>query len=61
MASEDVNTEKIKEFADKYPRSRFLETMLPPVRDVQASKIDEYFAKEKLAKGVAGTKKSSKK
>jgi tetratricopeptide (TPR) repeat protein len=42
----DVMVSKIKEFSDKYPNSRYLESMLPPVKDAQASKIDEYFKKE---------------
>ena len=42
----DVMVSKIQEFADKYPSSRFLDAMLPPVREVQASKINEYFAKK---------------
>jgi hypothetical protein len=37
---------KVREFAEKYPRSRFLDGMLPAVRDVQATKINEYFAKK---------------
>jgi len=37
---------KVREFAEKYPRSRFLDGMLPAVRDVQANKINEYFAKK---------------
>jgi tetratricopeptide (TPR) repeat protein len=37
---------KVREFADKYPRSRFLDAMLPAVRDVQANKINEYFTKQ---------------
>jgi len=48
----DVMVAKIKDFADKYPRSRFLEPMLPPVRDVQASKIDEYFAKKQWENAI---------
>lgn len=42
----DEMVEKIQDFADKYPRSRFLNDMLPPVREVQAAKIDSYFAKK---------------
>lgn len=42
----DEMVSKIQDFADKYPRSRFLPGMIPPVRDVQASKIDEYFKKQ---------------
>jgi tetratricopeptide (TPR) repeat protein len=41
----DVMVSKIQEFSDKYPNSRFLDAMLPPVREVQGSKIDEYFVK----------------
>ena len=42
----DQMVAKVREFADKYPRSRFLDAMLAPVRDVQASKINDYFAKQ---------------
>ena len=42
----DLMVAKIQEFANKYPNSRFLDAMLPPVRDVQAAKIDDYFTKE---------------
>ena len=42
----DEMVTKIQEFSDKYPRSKFLQAMIPPVRDVQASKIDEYFKKK---------------
>jgi tetratricopeptide (TPR) repeat protein len=42
----DLMVSKIKEFSDKYPSSRYLDAMLAPVKDVQASKIEEYFAKD---------------
>lgn len=37
---------KVREFSEKYPRSRFLDDMLPAVRDVQAGKINEYFKRQ---------------
>jgi tetratricopeptide (TPR) repeat protein len=42
----DLMVAKIKEFSDKYPTSRFLDDMLPPVREVNAGKIEEYFQKK---------------
>jgi tetratricopeptide (TPR) repeat protein len=42
----DHMVSKIKEFSDKYPSSRFLDEMLPPVREVNASKIQEYLEKK---------------
>ncbi len=42
----DQMVAKVKEFAEKFPNSRFLDEMLPPVRNVNASKIDDYFAKK---------------
>jgi tetratricopeptide (TPR) repeat protein len=42
----DRMVDKIKEFSDKYPNSKFLDDMIPPVREVNASKIDEYFDKK---------------
>ncbi len=36
--------ERVRSFADKYPESAFLQTLVNPVREVQARKIDEYFA-----------------
>jgi tetratricopeptide (TPR) repeat protein len=42
----DEMVELIKEFSDKYPRSKHLASMIDPVRDVQAAKIDSYFEKK---------------
>jgi|GEM_PF-846826 len=36
--------ERVREFADKFPESRFLRSMATPVRAVQAGIIDELFA-----------------
>lgn len=37
--------ERVKNFADKYPHSKFLDRMIPAVRDVQATNIEPYFKK----------------
>lgn len=37
--------ERVKEFSSKYPNSKFLDRMIPAVRDVQATNIEPYFAK----------------
>ncbi len=42
----DEMVTQVKEFSEKYPRSRHLSGMIDPVRDVQASKIDSYFQKK---------------
>jgi tetratricopeptide (TPR) repeat protein len=42
----------IKEFSEKYPQSKHLADMLEPVRDVQASRINEYFAKEQWESAI---------
>lgn len=41
-----VMLSKVREFSEKYPRSRFLDSMLPAVRDVQAAKINQLFSKK---------------
>lgn len=38
--------EKVKSFSDKYPKSKFLEKMIPAVREVQATNIEPYFEKK---------------
>lgn len=40
---------KVRQFAERYPRSRYLDAMLPSVRTVQATKINDYFAKQDWA------------
>jgi hypothetical protein len=40
---------KVRQFAERYPRSRYLDAMLPPVRTVQATKINDYFSKQDWA------------
>jgi thioredoxin-like negative regulator of GroEL len=48
-ADRDKNNQmiaKVQEFAEKYPRSRFLDSMLPAVKEVQAGKINDYFVKQ---------------
>ncbi len=42
----DLMVSKIQEFSSKYPTSHFLDSMLQPVKDVQGSKIMEYFKNE---------------
>ena len=42
----DAMVQLIKDFSEKYPRSKHLASMIIPVRDVQASKIEEYFDKK---------------
>lgn len=37
--------EKVKEFSSKYPNSKFLDRMIPAVREVQATNIEPYFQK----------------
>lgn len=37
--------ERVKEFSGKYPMSKFLERMVPAVREVQAVNIEPYFEK----------------
>jgi hypothetical protein len=35
--------DRVRSFAGQYPMSNFLKTLVEPVREVQASKIDDYF------------------
>jgi tetratricopeptide (TPR) repeat protein len=39
--------ERVREFANKYPDSKFLDSMVQPIKDVRANKIHEYFDKQK--------------
>ncbi len=39
---------RVRTFADRYPDSSFLQKLVDPVREVQAKKIDEYFAAKDL-------------
>lgn len=45
----DEMVSKVRKFAERYPRSRYLDAMLPSVRTVQAAKINDYFSKQDWA------------
>lgn len=45
----DEMVAKVRQFAERYPRSRYLDAMLPSVRTVQATKINDYFSKQDWA------------
>jgi tetratricopeptide (TPR) repeat protein len=44
--------EKVREFADKYPESKFLASMVEPVREVKASNVEKLFAQGKSDSAV---------
>ena len=45
--------ERVKEFAKKFPKSRFLKSLIEPVLDVKISQLEEYFSQGKIYEALS--------